>query len=93
MFADYIKMAAKTALIALAIAAILVVIQNIYFPTFDVTALASAVGTGKAILQYYCGDFYGLLVLGVALLGLRFVGIPLLRLALLIFKVPLKINE
>lgn len=93
MFMDAIKMAAKTALIALIVAAVIVLFTQVTFPSFDVSVLVTAVGKGKAILTYYCGDFLPLLVLAFGMLTIRFVGIPAVRLAVYVFRWVLKVNE
>ena len=93
MFADYIKMAAKIAAIVAGAALIIVLLSQITMPAFDVTLLTSAIGKGKAILDYYLGSASGLFYLGVGLLTIRFVFIPTLRLSLLALRVILKTND
>lgn len=93
MFADYIKMAAKIAAIIAGVALIIVLLNQVTIPTFDVTLLATAVGKGKAILAYYLGDFLPLFYVGIALITLRFIFIPGLRIALIPFRIIMKSNE
>ena len=93
MFADYIKMAAKIAAIVAGAALIIVLLNQVSFPNFDVTLLATAVGKGKAIMEYYLGSASSLFYLGVALLTVRFIFIPTLRISLLAFRIILKTNE
>ena len=93
MFADYIKMAAKIAAIIAGAALIIVLLNQVAIPTFDVTVLANAVGKGKAILSYYLGDFLPLFYVGISLITLRFIFIPGLRIALIAFRVIMKTNE
>lgn len=93
MFMDAIKIAVKAGLIALLVATAIVLYTQVTFPTFDLTLLIQAVGKGKAILQFYVGDFMPLLVLGFGLLTVRFIGIPAVRLAVYAFKWILKVNE
>lgn len=93
MFADYIKMAAKLAAIVAGAALILVLFNQVTFPNFDVTLLATAVGKGKAIMEYYLGSASSLFYLGVALLTVRFIFIPTLRISLLAFRIIMKTNQ
>lgn len=93
MFADYLKMAAKIAAIIAGGALIIVLIQQVSIPSFDVSLLATAVGKGKAILSYYLGDLEPLFYVAISLITLRFVFIPGLRIALIAFRVIFKVNE
>lgn len=90
---DAIKIAVKIGLVALITAAVLVLFTQVTFPAFDTSILVQAVGKGKAILSFYVGDFMPLLALGFGLLTVRFIGIPAVRLALLVFRWTLKVNE
>lgn len=93
MFADYIKIAAKTVAIVAGTALIIVFLGSLDMPTFNTDLLVSAVGKGKAVLSYYVGDFVPLLNIGLILLGVRFVVIPGLKLGLIAYKFIVKINE
>lgn len=93
MFADYIKMAAKTVALVAAVAIIVAVLLSITMPTFDPTLLTTAVGKGKAILNYYVGDFMPLFNVGLGLLGFRFIIIPGCKLALIAYRIIMKVNE
>lgn len=90
---DAIKIAVKIGLVALITAAVLVLFTQVTFPAFDTSILVQAVGKGKAILSFYVGDFMPLLALGFGLLTVRFIGIPAVRLVLLVFRWTLKVNE
>lgn len=93
MFADYIKIAAKTVAIVAGTAIILAFLGSIDMPTFNVSLLTTAVGKGKAILSYYVGDFMPLFNIGLVLLGVRFIIIPGMKLALIAYKFIVKVNE
>ena len=93
MFADYIKWGVRAAAIVAGAAIIVTVFNSFYFPNFDLTLLTTAVGKGKAILAYYIGPFVPLLQAGIALLILRFVVVPTLKLTLITTRMILSINE
>lgn len=88
-----IKTLIRYAAIATGIALILALNKNILFPSFDLSLLSTAVGHGRAILQYYCGPFEPLLDLGIVLLSFRFVVIPLIRVSIMIPRIILHSNS
>lgn len=92
MFADYIKMAAKIAALVAGATLIIVLLNQVAIPTFDVSLMATAIGKGRAILQYYFGDFLPMFYVALSLIGVRFVFIPGLRIALIAFRVIMKSN-
>lgn len=93
MFAEYIKIAAKTVAIVAGTAIILAFLGSLDMPTFNTDLLVTAIGKGKAILEYYIGDFIPLFNIGLILLGIRFVIIPGTKLALIAYKFIVKVNE
>lgn len=90
---DFVKIAAKTALIAVITGAILLVFANVQVPVFNVQLVVNAIGKGRAIVQYYCGPFITLVDIGLWLMGIRYVAIPTLHFSLLAVKWVLKVNE
>lgn len=93
MFADYIKMGAKIAIVATITAAVIAIFANVQIPTIDTTQLSSAIGTGLAIYFHWTGNV-GVILWNIVLALLA------IDLALLVFKVAkiayrwiLKINE
>lgn len=55
MFADYVKMGVKAALVITVTTAIVLVFTNIniHIPSIDLLPLYAAIGTGKAIVAYW----------------------------------------
>lgn len=93
MFADYIKWGVRMVAIAAGIGLVVAFIHNFYFPDFDLTLLNTAIGKGKAILSYYVGPFVPLLQAGVALLLIKFVLLPTIRISILATRSILAINK
>lgn len=92
MFADYVKMGVKAALIITATAIIVAVFSNIQFPSVDTSSLVQAVGMGKAFVTYWAPilmqfvDFFlALLLVDIALIGAY--------IALIAIRWVLKVNE
>lgn len=57
MFADYVKMAAKVAVIAIVTGIIVAIFANIQIPQLDLTIFSQAVGKGKAFVSYWVPVF------------------------------------
>lgn len=90
---DFVKIAAKTALIAVITTAILAIFLNVQVPVFNVNLVVQAIGKGRALVSYYCGPFITLVDIGLWLLGIRYVALPALHMGLLAVKWILKVNE
>lgn len=88
-----VKIAVKTGAILVIMAAIVLLLVGVPFPTIDVGPLIMAVGKGKAIVDYYMGDFSILLEIWMWLLTLRYIGLPAYYLAVSAIKWVIKVNE
>lgn len=92
--ADFVKMAAKLALIAGVMAAAILILGGIVIPTVNVTPLIEAVGHGKAILDYYLTGGFGILfTAGIALLLLKYVVTPTVWVLSIVWRWVFKVNE
>lgn len=92
--ADYIKMAAKLALIAGVMAGAIAILSGVVIPTIDLAPLIEAVGHGKAILNYYLtGGFGVLFTAGVSLLTIKYVVIPTFFVISIVWRWVFKVNE
>ena len=90
---DAIKIAVKSALIAVITGAIIAIFVNVQVPGYNVSLVVSAIGKGRAIVQYYAGSYITLVDIGLWLLGVRYVAIPILKISLIAVKWVLKVNE
>ena len=90
---DAIKIAVKSALIAVITGAIIAIFVNVQVPGYNVSLVVSAIGKGRAIVQYYAGPYITLVDIGLWLLGVRYVAIPILKISLIAVKWVLKVNE
>lgn len=93
MFADYVKMGVKIALVATITAAVIAIFANVQIPAIDTAQLSNAIGAGLAIYFHWTGN------IGVTLWNIVLTLLAI-ELALLVFKVAkiayrwiLKINE
>lgn len=92
--ADFVKMAAKLALIAGVMAGIALLLTGVVIPTINLAPLAEAVGHGKAILNYYLtGGFGALFTAGVALLLIKYVVFPTVMVLSIVWRWVFKVNE
>lgn len=90
---DAVKIAVKAALIAVITVAVFALVSNVQIPTLDVSLLATAVGKGKAIIDYYAGWLSPILIAGLFLLSFHFVLLPGFHIAMIAVRWVLKINE
>lgn len=91
--ADWVKMAAKVAIIAAVTAAIVALFTGVVIPELDLTTFITAIGKGKAIVNYYAGWLVPILNLGLFFLGLKYIVFPAFWLLAIGFKWVLKVNE
>lgn len=92
--ADFVKMAAKIALIAGVMAGAILILSGIVIPTVNLTPIAEAVGHGKAILDYYLTGGFGILfTAGIALLALKYVVTPTVWVLSIVWRWVFKVNE
>lgn len=92
MFADYVKMAAKIALIAVITTAIIAVFAVIQFPVPDFTPIFEYAGKGLAIINYWMPFMATLLPIALTLMGVR-IAIYLFRFAMIAVRWIMKVNE
>lgn len=92
--ADFVKMAAKLALIVGVMAAAILLLGGIVIPTVNMGPIAEAVGHGKAILDYYLtGGFGVLFTAGMVLLLIKYVLYPTFMVASIVWRWVFKVNE
>ena len=92
--ADFVKMAAKLALIAGVMAAAILILGGIVIPTINLGPIAEAVGHGKAIIDYYLtGGFGVLFTAGVALLAIKYIILPTFMVVSIVWRWIFKVNE
>lgn len=90
---DLAKILAKTALIAVIMAAAAALLSGIVIPAVDTTPLQNAIGKGLAIANYYAGPFAPIISIGIVLLGIKYVAYPIFWIALLGVRWIMKVNE
>lgn len=92
--ADFVKMAAKLALIAGVMAAGILILGGVVIPTVNLTPIAEAVGHGKAIIDYYLTGGFGILfTAGILLLLLKYVVTPTIFVLSIVWRWIFKVNE
>lgn len=92
MFADYIKMAAKAALIAVVIAGIITLLNIVTIPSFDISALTVYLSVAYTFAVHWCPAFSYLWPIALALITLE-IGILTFRISAIAWKWVFKINE
>lgn len=71
MFADYIKIGAKVALIAGVTVAILAIFTNVQIPNLDFTLLTQGISTALAIIYHWVPASQVLVPLAFSMLGVQ----------------------
>ena len=71
MFADYVKMGAKLALIAVITAAILLLFATVQIPNLDFTLLSSGISTALAIIYHWVPGSNIIVPLAFSMLGVQ----------------------
>lgn len=92
MFADYVKMAAKAALIAVITGVIVAIFNNIQIPALDLSVFSAAVGKGKAMVLYWVPVFFPFLNFFISLVILE-IALYTGYIVLIAFRWILKVNE
>lgn len=92
MFADYIKMGAKIALIAVITAAIVLIFTNVQIPTLDYTTLTSGLSTALAIIYHWVPASTVIVPLALSMLGIQ-LAIMLFEYAMIAVRWIMKVNE
>lgn len=89
---DIIKIAAKTALIAVITAAIIALFANIQIPTLDFQAFTQSLGSGLAVIYHYVPIAQVLFPIVLALLAFD-VALRAFNLAMIAIRWIMKVNE
>lgn len=92
MFADYIKMGAKIALIAIVTAAILLIFSTVQIPNLSFTALSSGLSTALAIMYHWVPAAQVIVPLAITMLGIQ-LAILLFEYGAIAWRWIFKVNE
>ena len=89
---DLVKIAAKTALIAVITAGIIAIFANVQIPTLDFTLLRQGLGTALAVLYFYVPIASVIVPLALTMLGIQ-LGILTFKVGAIAYKWIMKVNE
>lgn len=89
---DAVKIAVKTALIAVIMVALWAVFTQVQIPQLDFTQVFASAGTAFAIISYWCPAFPTIWVTTLALLGM-IVALWTFRFAMIATRWIMKVNE
>lgn len=92
MFADYIKMAAKLALVVVITAAIIALFNIVSIPNFNITALVSYMNIAYAFATNWCPMFPALWGIILALISLE-IGLMVFDITSMAWRWIFKVNE
>lgn len=92
MFADYVKMGAKLALIAVVTAAILLIFANVQIPNLDFSLLSNGINTALAIMYHWVPGSNIIFPLAVTMLGIQ-LAILLFEYTAIAWRWVFKVNE
>lgn len=92
MFADYVKMGVKAAIIITVTTTIIAIFANIQIPAVDTTSFTNAIAMGKAFINYWVPILTPFVNIFVFLLGLELAAFTA-TLALIAIRWVLKVNE
>lgn len=92
MFADYVKMGAKLALIAVITAAIVALFANLQIPALNFTLLTQGISTALAIMYHWVPASQVIVPLAFSLLGIQ-LAILLFEYAMIAVRWIMKVNE
>lgn len=92
MFADFIKIAAKTALIAVITAAIIAIFANIQIPALNFNLLSQGLNKAMAIMYHWVPASQVILPLAISMLGIQ-LAILLFHYAMIAVRWVMKVNE
>lgn len=92
MFGDIVKIAAKTALIAVITAAIIALFANVQIPGLDFTLFGQTLGKGLAILYHWVPGSNVIVPIAFAMFGLQ-LSIMLFEFAMVAVRWIMKVNE
>lgn len=89
---DFVKIAVKTALIAVIMAGIVAIFATVQLPALDYTLLTSGLGTALAVLYHYVPISQTILPIALVIIGLDF-GILAFKMGMIAVKWIFKVNE
>ena len=92
MFADYIKMGAKLALIAVITGAVLILFSTIQIPNLNFTLLSSGISTALAIIYHWVPGSNIIVPLAISMLGVQ-LAILLFEYGAIAWRWVFKVNE
>lgn len=92
MFADYVKMAAKIALIAVISAAIIILFTTVQIPNLDFSLLSTGLGTALAIIYHWVPASQVIVPLAITMLGVQ-LAILLFEYGAIAWRWIFKVNE
>lgn len=92
MFADYVKMGAKIALIAIVTAAILLIFSTVQIPNLDFSTLSSGLSTALAIMYHWVPAAQIIVPLAMTMLGIQ-LAIILFEYGAIAWRWVFKVNE
>lgn len=92
MFADYVKMAAKLALIVIVTAAIIALFNIVTIPNFNISAMISYMNIAFAFANNWCPAFTALWGIILALISLE-VGLMVFDITSMAWRWIFKVNE
>lgn len=92
MFGDYVKMAAKLALIAVVTTAIIVLFATVQIPNLDFSLLSTGINKALAIFYHWVPGASVIFPVAVAMLGLQ-LSIKLFEFAMIAVRWVFKVNE
>lgn len=92
MFADFVKMGAKLALIAVITAAIVAIFATVQIPNLDFTLLSQGLGTALAIIYHWVPAAQIIVPLAISMLGIQ-LAILLFEYGAIAWRWIFKVNE
>ena len=92
MFADIVKIAANTALIAVITAAIIAIFVNVQIPDLDFTLMGQALGKGLAIIYHWVPGSNIIVPIAFGMMGVQ-LAILLFEYAMIAVRWVMKVNE
>lgn len=92
MFADYVKMGAKLALIAVVTAAIILIFANVQIPNLNFNLLSSGISTALAIMYHWVPASNIIVPLAISMLGIQ-LAILLFEYGAIAWRWVFKVNE
>lgn len=92
MFAEYVKIGAKLALVAVVTAAIIIIFANVQIPGLDFTLLNQGLGTALAVMYHWVPAAQVIVPLAISMLGIQ-LAILLFEYGAIAWRWIFKVNE